>query len=646
MAQDKYQPIVSDVKTNNVYINPGVQDRSAGIMANTVADLIPGAIKGYEGYQIMKVRQDTNEAIQQFENYVDEEQTVQNVAATRNAADSIWKDYEDQKVSENPDRTAEALNLLEGSYGKNVEKLKLAKQQGKMSDDQFLARVTQITRDAVVKNPWMEGEIYNAAQTHLRAMGITDLLDTRAKAGKSAADSAEATMKFYREAYKGANMLDKFDPSAGESVWQSQLKETQERAYRLQAGRDILEGNKQLDQNQIRMLLDEGGGLKFHDAEVSDYQDTLIRGLETATDPKSYDNTVASAKLQASERVRQYRQQLGSAALTQEGKDLIAQVEKDYNDIVNTLVEAGDGKRGAERLKNMLEVKRSVQSLEAREQYNPEIIDIATKVIGSLGDSAKVQLRKLGLGGYNSAVKTIINLLDPKNAGAKNVNSAIKSGAADIAVKGILEQNEGWRSRDNQMALTQFTATMNQALASGTVSGQEGVTALQGLLKTVAQNTEKFRGMPVNPEFSRQVSTAVKSVMGSAVPSLMGAINEVMENPANAGLNPPVLDVLPNGSFTISTGDAKADEMFNRAFSNKINDALDSYAAANGMTREKAAPQFYNDYLRIYVAQDPELEALKGGELKIQSPADAKAALDTKRITKREYDAIMKEGFK
>ena len=644
MAQDKYQPILNEV-TTKPYIRPGVQDQSAGLMLNTVANMIPGAVQGYEGYQLKQVREQSDEAIQQFENYVNEEQTVQEAAATRNAADSIWDKYGNQEVSQNPDRTAEALTLLEDSYGKSVEKLKTAKSQGKLSDAAFLARITQITREAVKKNPWMEGEIYSSAQTHLRAMGISDLLDSRAKAGQDAAAKSEATMKFYREAYKAANMLDKWNPNAGEAQWQVELQDTQQRAFKLQAGRDLLEGEKQLDERQMQMVLD-GEGIKFHYSDVGDFQNSLIANLEAATSPKDYDNAIAAAKLEGEKRARQYRQKLGSAALTAQGKDLIAQVEKDYNNIVNTLVEAGDGKRGAERLKNNVEIVRANQTLQVREKYNPEMIDIATKVIGSLGDSAKVQLRKAKLPTYEAAVSTIMGVLDPKNAGDRSVAGSIESGAANTMFKGILEHQTGWATKESQTALTQFVTTANRALANGSLNPQKGVTAIHGLLKSVAQNADKFKGQPVNPEFSRQVSTAVNTAIGSTVPNLLSAINEVMENPANANLPPPVLDVLPNGSFTITTGDAAADDSFNKAFSNRINDALDSYAAANGMTREKAAPKFYNDFLRNYVTQDPELEMLKGEELKIQSPRDARAALDTGRITQREYDAILKSGFK
>lgn len=644
MAQDKFQPIVNDIG-NPTYIRPGVEDRSAGVMANTINSLIPGAIKGYEGYQLMQVRNKTDEAIAQFENYTGEEERVQEASSLRNAADSIWKGFEEQKVSDAPDATTTALNLLEEGYGKSVEKLKLAKTQGKLSDSAFLARVTQITREAVNKNPWMEGEIYSSAQTHLKAMGITDLLDSRATAAKSAAASAEATMKFYREAYKDAKMLDKWDPTKGEAGWQLDLQETQNRAYQLQVGRDILESGKQLDEQQMMRVLD-GGGLDFHMKDVEDFQTSLVRNIETGTSPKDYDNAVASAKLEAEKRVRQYTQSLGSAALTEKGKALVDQVRKDYQTVVETLVEAGDGKRGAERLKNNVEVVRANQTLRVREQYNPEMIDIATKVIGSLGDSAKVELRKLGLKSYESAVKTVVNLLDPSNAGAKNVTTSIRSGDANTAFRGILEHSSGWQTRESQAALTQFTTTINQSLANGSISPEEGMSALSGQLKTIAQNVDKFKGQPVSPEFSRQVSTAVGTVMKRTVPTLMTAIGEVMNNPANKGAPPPVLDVLPNGAFVIKTGDATADDKFNRAFSNRINDALDSYAAANGMSREKAAASFYEEFLAIYVAQDPDLKMLSGGELNIQSPEEAKAALDTGRIDKREYDAIIKEGFK
>lgn len=620
------------------FIAPGVVDQSSGMMANTVAQMIPSAVKAYEGLQLRDQRLKQNEAIEQYENYVQEPERVKAVGERRAEIGNIWDQF-DSGVDQ-----IDAVNVLERDYNKNVTLLKRAQEQGKLTDAAFLAKMTSITRDAVSKNPWMEAEIYSAAQTHLKAMGITDLLDSRVKAADAAAKRDEATMKFYREQFAQANMIDQWDQNAGEAVWQKQLQDYTVKKRSIEVGNMILAQGKIEDGQVMRRVL-SGEGQKYHELSLVDFQENLVRTLGDSTSGADYDSTLAAAKLEAEKRYRAFRTSLGPAAATPEGKELLDNVQKDYNGIVTTLTEAGNATNSAVRLKNRLEALKTHQEMEARSKFNPMLVDLATKVVGAFGDSAKLQLRDLGLGQYKSAAKIITELFDPKNAGAKTTEENITIGAANGVFSSILKQKEGYASNDGQMALTQIAGTINSTVATGTMSPDNSMKALNGILKTIAQNADKMQGQRVNTDFAREVTLSVDTVMKRVIPDLNKAMSEVMSNPANAGSNIE-LDVLPNGAFTIKTGNPEADRQFNTKFSNQVNNALDSYAAANGLSREKAAAKFYNEYLRIYVAGDPELEMLKGQELKVQSPADAKAALDTGRITKQEYDAIIKEGFK
>lgn len=642
MAQHKFQPMMSNPNTPT-YIRPGVVDGSAGIMANTVANLIPGAIQGYEGYQLMQVRKEQDKNIAALESSwqadKDEAEASASIAGQTSAIENVWDSFDAGVESMG------AVNLMEKEIQSQVKKLEAAKAQGRLSDAEFLARNTKIVREAVNRHPWMEAEIYSAANRRLAAMGITDALTERAKAAKSLSDANEQTMKFYRQAFKDANILHKFDQSAGEAAWQAQLSEYGERKARLDTVNDYLNTNKAMSALELQQALNGGEAYKFHDLETEDFQDTLVRNLENAQTPQEYDNAIASARLQKETRLRQYRTKLGSAAVTDEGKSFLAQVEKDYDSIVDTLVEAGNGKQGAERLKNRLEIVKATQGLEVREQFNPELIDISTKILTAFGDSVQKQLRTLGLPTLNTAVKNVLQMIDPKNGGEKAQGAAVERGVPQAVVRGILDHNKGWDNRDTQVMLTQIVGSTNDAVTKGLVSEKAGNTAINGILKSVAQNAYKIQGQPVNPEFARQVGVAVDKSMGTTVTNLMTAINEVMDNPANAGAKPPELDILPDGSFVIRTGDATADDKFNKYFSALVNNALDSFAAANGMSREKAAPKFYQKYMRNYVPYE-DLKVQQDGELNIQTTREAEAALKAGRITQQEYDAIIKEGFK
>jgi hypothetical protein len=118
--------------------------------------------------------------------------------------------------------------------------------------------------------------------------------------------------------------------------------------------------------------------------------------------------------------------------------------------------------------------------------------------------------------------------------------------------------------------------------------------------------------------------------MGEIVPELFQSIDTVINNPKSAPGDKIILDVLPNGSFKIETNNPEANRKFNEKFSNQINNALDSYAVANGLSREKAAGEFYNKYFGDLLQGDPDLDTLQGATS--SSPALSEPTLPTPSV--------------
>ena len=147
MAQHKFQPVMSNPNTPT-YIRPGVVDGSAGIMANTVANLIPGAIQGYEGYQLMQVRKEQDKNIAALESSwqadKDEAEASASIAGQTSAIENVWDSFDAGVESMG------AVNLMEKEIQSQVKKLEAAKAQGRLSDAAFLARNTIIVREAVL----------------------------------------------------------------------------------------------------------------------------------------------------------------------------------------------------------------------------------------------------------------------------------------------------------------------------------------------------------------------------------------------------------------------------------------------------------------------------------------------------------------
>jgi hypothetical protein len=627
-----FQQMMSAPETP-VHISQGVS-KPASALPEILGTVAEAAVGTYEGLQFRDQREKQNDAIQQFENYMDiEDISMDELAGQRNAADSIWKQYESQVV----DPDTEALNKLEETYGKSIEKLKRAQEQGIMNDSEFLARITKITREAVNKNPWMEGQLYSAAQTHLKAMGISDLLDTRAKQVKDIGAQQDEARKFYRGAFKENNMLDKFDPNASEAVWQSQLEEIQTQKFGLENGRMLLEKEKQMDEVIMRRVL-SGKGQEFNNQDIANtVQDAIV---ELEANPANVDAVISSLKVRRDDRIRQYKAGLGTNLVTEQGKAFMSSLTTDWDSAIQTLEAAGTGKVGTERMKNLLAAKQAEQELKLRDIMNVDAVNQAIKVVTPFDTAIKDLLYKGGMPAVTSSLGLVAKLLGRDDVGTTEMNALITSGSANSVFTGILSHQEGFSNRDGRVALVRTAEAINNQILSGRLTAEQGLPAVNGMLKTISENSHLMSGIPMAPEFTQQIVKSVDISMTRSVPELMNVISKVAGPDDNIEL-----DVLPNGAFVINTGDPVADEKFNRKFSNQINNALDSYAAASGKSREKVAPEFYERYLKNYVAQDPELKMLTPSELNIQSPREAKAALDTGRITQEQYDAIVKEGF-
>lgn len=613
-----FQQTMSDPNAP-IHINPGVVGEPSAIPGLLGSALELGT-EAYKNTQLRNQRLEQDKAINQLENYMEVEALdMDQVSAERNAADAIWKRYEDQEVNIFDteegvvDKDAKALNLLEESYGKSVEVLKKAKEQGVLSDSEFLARITKITREAVVKNPWMEAELYSSAQTHLKAMGISDLLDTRAKAAKDMQANAEKEFNRWFNVYKENDMLDKWNPQGNPAEWQAGIIQEERAKFELKSGRRALELGQQFDDATIRRMLDEGNALKFHNNDLQDIIKTTMKDLQA--NPQNLDQAVASLEQVRDKRMAAFRVSLGTAAYSDKGKAIIADMRTDWDNAITTLTNAGTGKVGTERLKNLLSAVQARQELDLRSTLNVEAVNMATKIVAAFEPAMRDLMFKKGLPAVKSMLGYVSKLMDGENTGAKEAREIVGSGVANSVFEGIISQEKGFADRDGRVALVRSAEAINRQVESGQLDPKLGIPAVNAVLQATAQNAHLLKGQPTDPEFTRQIVKAADLSMGQAVPELMRVINAVATDPKDN----IELDVLPNGSFIINTGDPKADAQFNSKFSSVVNNALDAYAAASGKSREQVAPEFYNKYLRIYVGADPDLQAAT--KPAVQSPA-------------------------
>lgn len=602
MASSLFQPILGEVKTPT-FIAPPVVNRAASTLVEGVASMVPAGIEAYKESQLGKIMPEIDEAITQYEeSHQALQQTDAEIGAQRAAADSIWDRYGKQDVSD-PEGMASSLNAIEANLAKYVA----ARKQGKISEQALLGRINQITREAVMKNPWLEKELYAKAQGYLKMSGISDVLDYRMDLAKSEKDSADKTYNFFRQAVKDAglpvypnepleSMVNRYDVHARE-------------AYMVTKAEQVRKGQQVLTEIMARDAIQSGNAFNFHYADFGEFTNRYIQELAANPSAEGFANVVARMEMEAQQRVMQWnsavRPALGQAP---EATDFLNRIEGDYKQTLATLTKLGSAKEAAEFLKNKFEVLDYAQKNNLYSRYDVNSINFATTNISNLGITLRQLFGEAGAPTIQQLFTDMLHLTNPEDAGRKAVESTISSGGASNLFKGLIGVPEPSK---NQVDASVFVLkAVNEKFANpetGVSKLQKQITA-QSMLADIARGQAKLPPAFSNdPQFSTEVRNLVDYSMDNTVKDLEYFVSKTLEKNPLLTLE---VDLLPSGSFVINSNDSAVARKFNEKFSVQINNALDSLAKANGISREQAAQEFYQKYFGKYV-QQPKAEPLE-----------------------------------
>lgn len=632
------------------FIKQGVVDQSSAIGISALGDAVKMGVTAYEEKQKYDLREAQNQNIQHFEESIKTEELTKQAVPSISLIENVWGSF-DSGVDK-----IEAVNEAEKSlkpFKTELNKLTLAKEQGLLSADAFIAKNTALVRAAVTKNPWMEAELYKQANAHLAALGITSLLDAREKA-QSDINKEE---KEYRTFLRGRAAALNVETFQGEPIQELEAKvnEKTRNAAIVQGIKDKLAGEKAFTELEGVAALKNGTFAESANLLYQDHADGLRAAI--AENPNNFGNILLDFELQSQKTMQSVRAKYGAAGMEGPLKVAVDAAEQDYKDLYKLMREAGTGELALARMKARTEFQDTVQKYNFNKNRNPYAVKHAADMANILNLTRVYGSDEQ----YKNRINSLIRFMDTENVGILERDENVESSAIEDFTNLANQAQGSFGKRETQVTFSRVLSEVNEYIERNPEKASIGVGKARDVLAVLAKKGDEVKGGFINPEFARGVTQAVSTSMKANLSEMMDGIQKVEALPTNKGKE-VILDVLPGGSFIIKTGDPRSDEVMNRLYANNINNALDSYAIANGYSRSQAAFDFYKEHFAAQ-ASDPDLvnnaalpntpeevrkitkNSAPKQELKIQSPEQAKAALDSGRITKREYNAIIKEGF-
>lgn len=588
MAEKIFQPILSGTGTPT-YINPGVQDRSslAGL-----ADVFKAGADMYSKYQENKLIPQVEGEIKKYEEaYQGQKEGAMAGAVATQEAGLLDKFWEDARTNGQDEKDNARIDPVEASYQAHMEKFANAKKQGKISEQELLARINQVTREAVTKNPWLEQQLYARANAFMRNSGISDLLTYREKTEAAKAKSMAEEYDFYKKQMFERDLG--YEPGMTIEDMIPILNKDMKFEKTIDATEKIRKGQVAVASSKWEEVLSSGQAYESHMADMTGFAEKTLKTLSGITDPKDYAAAITAAKIEAAQRPREWARSLGSMGTTEGGKGFIKSVEEDYKNMLEVISKGANGEESATLLKNHLEMKKAEQELKLRKDFDVPRLQLAAQVAVGLGVGQKQAIAEAGGDVVTKMMSTILHMVDPQNTSEKVLTNDVISGESVAALGTVMERQQSMYPESDAQALTSGITEINRVLSNPNISDTQRAMQANAFLAQAAKGIPLMGQTRMPPQFSTEVKKTVDIVMKPMVNDLSRMLHEANVKVPDANLH---IDALPNGTFIISGDNPDLVRRYNEKFSTPLNNALDAFAVSSGIPKESAAKQFYGEY--------------------------------------------------
>ena len=645
-----FQPNMGGTATPT-YVRPGVVDQSSGVMANTVANLIPGAIEGYENYKVGKwIKDEVNPLITQVENTMQDKERNVELGYDAEVIESNWNDMmgSDQSIEQYQAR----MDPVFKKYDENFARLKAAEEQGKISPEEFQVRYTKSLREAVNRNPWLEQKLYAKSQQHLQAMGVLDEMSSYERNLKDQKDAAASTRKTLES--QSYQLSLPVTPEMTNEQLTAQINTRNEVILRNRKLNEMIEYNTALPE---AFYSDPANFSKA--SETLTYRGNEIIGgaekqlAEASGNPTATAAVLAATKKQVADEIARI-EKLTLQSPT--GTKLAASHKQNLETQLAALSDLSLGVDRTKHVQNLQATNQALNDLKIQEAFpNLPVLKAIGPFATTLGfdvqnlaktdpKAAEGLLRGLGtMLDYGSQVNPMSAVATGSRGGNASIEAEsrmnmpetqafVNSGTASDAFTRMADSTRMFQTAETRSQVSQFTSGMTAAVMAPTADPVESVrTANIALHKIITQ--PDFKLMAGDPQFTRDVTRLIDKSVTSTKTDMMKVIAD--ETAANPGFAVE-FDVMPNGSFEVRANTPGATKQLQDKFSNQVNNALDAYALSQGMSKAQVAPTFYKAYFGDLVANDPDLgaapatpiqgnmsESVEGGLGDVQTPTSS-----------------------
>lgn len=581
------------------YIKPGVDKQAFG---NLISGALKTGEKVYTDYQIGSLRDDINKEVKAYEDArIAQQESGPALAAAGGAAmaiDELW-----QSDSMMGETNIDQVNALEKEYKTNLEKFQAAKNQGRISEEELVARINKTTREFVNRNPWMEQELYSAAQQHLKNTGVADILKYRQ-------DLAQETQKAERDDYKAirnqllqAGVPGGWRPGMPMDEMLRNLTQHQKVEYTTQMWKNFDIVSKGLDKEQIKSMLPTLYKDGIYSITNSKNREWAAQ-LSQLQQPGQIVSAIEIMRQDAANEVMLMRSRLAEAGVlhTDEAKEAVKNFEDGLMNSLKGLESVADGKKAAEILKSRADVIETGQRINVLNTVNKPAWDMMTEMLSAMPESLKQ--RFVQNFGIDKMVKTGAQLMDKTFATTPEVQSFIKSGTAAELFGGIMQAgNNNPNNPSFVQASKMLVESLNKAYTAGELTPTEQHVSINATLAHIAQNGKMF-SVHTDPGLTSGLKPQIDFHMSKYGPGMFQAAQGHMKK--NPGVQ-ITYDVTPTGGLVVYSNDPDIAADLNRHFVSQVNNALDAWANVNGVSREKVAPEFYKQYFGDILADDPDI---------------------------------------
>ena len=473
---------------------------------------------------------------------------------------------------------------LEGSFQRELDKYKQAKDEGRIDVRELEARILARTREAINRNPGLTSRLLKRADQVLELSGAASYINASKEAQKAEQDQlAKVDTEIRSQLYqKGIP----FNPYNLDRAWAvNELNKRQVQIATYEAFKRDNEINKIRTAEEASALVQQRG----HDAFLGSISSFGQAAVATYQNLEKKDAASASAMLDnlANNYLNEWYAwgARNRVAENPEYKLLTQRLETSLKNTKERMSKVTGGEDYLSILKKEVETLQLTQQKSLLEKYDVASLDLLSKF-----DPEFIKEYVLKSGKNSNQIYDLVGDL----ASGFMTNEAVKSLTSKTTGRtepdAVVILGETIKIGDKQ-AVSSMLGSFNQGYAKIADNNQK-LQFLESSVKEIGKltNQENLKGLDAKATESGM--NLVSTYMGQVTRNLLVGLSDLPQGVTAK------FDVLPDGKLNIIVNDPTIQDKLNKAYLPRINDSLQAMANLHGVDPKAISKDFYTNYFK------------------------------------------------